>query len=96
MSKIFLLQLMIMSYCMRMTICVYFEMWTIEYNELVTFSFLLLRLGFKHASTRPLLAIVNVYKIMILLGSSVIIAPSLAYLFNNLQFEFSRPSSAFF
>lgn len=61
-------------YCMRMTICVYFEVWTIEYNELVTFSFLLLHLDFKHASTRPLLAIVNVYKIMIVLGSSTITA----------------------
>lgn len=82
-------------YCMRMTIYVYFEMWKIEYNELVTFSFLLLHLYFKHASTRPLLAILNVYKIMIGLGSSVVIALLLAYLFNNLQFGFSRPGFVF-
>lgn len=78
-------------YCMRMTIYVYFEMWAIEYNELVTFSFLLFHLDFKHASTRPLHAIVNVYKIVIVLGSSEVIALLLAYFFNNLQFGFSRP-----
>lgn len=68
-------------------------MWTIEYNEIVTFSFLLFHLDFKHASTRPLL--VNVYKIMIVLGSNVIIALLLAYLFNNLQFAYSYPGFVF-
>lgn len=54
----------------------------------MNFIFLFFHLDFKHASTRPLLAIVNVYKTIIVLGSSEIIALLLAYLFNNLQFGF--------
>lgn len=54
----------------------------------MNFSFLLFHLDFKHASSRALLAIVNVYKIMIVLGTSEIFALLLAYLFNNLQFGF--------
>lgn len=62
----------------------------------MNFYFLLFHLDFKHASTRPLLAIVNVYKIMIVLGSSEIIALLLAYLFNNLQFGFSKSGLVLF
>lgn len=74
-------------------------MWALEYNDPVTLTstFLkLLHLDSKYASIRPLLAIVMVYKIMVVLGSTVIIALLFAYLFNNLQFGFSRPSSALF
>lgn len=82
-----------------MTTSIYFGMWALEYNDPVnlTSTFLkLLHLDSKYASIRPLLAIVMVYKIMVVLGSTVIIALLFAYLFNNLQFGFSRPSSALF
>lgn len=86
-------------YFFRMTTYIYFGMRAIEYNDPVTLTqnfLMVLHLDSKYAGIRPLLAVVTVYKIMIVLGSSVIITLLFAYLFNNLQFGFSRPSSALF
>lgn len=71
----------------------------IEYNDpviLTSIFLMLVHLDSKCESIRPLLTIVTVYKIMIVLGSSVIIVLLFAYLFSNLQFAFSRTSSALF
>lgn len=72
-------------------------MQAIEYNDPVTLTFIflmLVHLDSKCEGIRPLLTVVTVYKIMIVLSGSVMIALLFAYLFSNLHFAFLRPSSA--